>query len=207
MAACARLWGFFVSKIPSFFSPQNCKFKLWKGFALSILLSFNIITYPKLAIADEDVSLEYQLKAVCLYNFAKYVTWPVESFATPEDPIKICILEPSPFGKIFEALAQKTAQNRSVITKIINPAELKEAESCHIFYYSSVDNQINQKIKKALKTFGILTVTEGEGEGTIVFVMQDGKVRFNIDIGKAKLAGLTINSQVLKLALSVIGDG
>ena len=41
---------------------------------------------------------EYQLKAVFLYNFAKFVKWPAESFADADSPIILGILGVDPFG-------------------------------------------------------------------------------------------------------------
>jgi hypothetical protein len=48
--------------------------------------------------AQETGFDEYQVKAAFLYNFAKFVEWPQGTFATPHDPIGICIVGQSPFG-------------------------------------------------------------------------------------------------------------
>src|SRR5205814_1156019 len=41
---------------------------------------------------------EYQVKAAFLYNFARFVQWPPQSFKNAHDPIAICVLGPNPFG-------------------------------------------------------------------------------------------------------------
>src|ERR1700739_3756068 len=47
---------------------------------------------------------EYQMKAAYLYNLAKFVEWPAESFKTAGDPITICVLGPSPIIQtLYEA--------------------------------------------------------------------------------------------------------
>src|SRR5262249_24763694 len=40
---------------------------------------------------------EYVLKAGFLYNFAKYVEWPPDAFATPDAPISIGVVGTDPF--------------------------------------------------------------------------------------------------------------
>lgn len=34
---------------------------------------------------------ESELKAVYLFNFAKYTTWPAATFQAADDPIKFCV--------------------------------------------------------------------------------------------------------------------
>lgn len=160
-----------------------------------------------LSAQSTDVPLEYQLKAACLFNFAKYVKWPASVFSTDQDPIRICIIKPNPFGNLFELLANKTAQNRQVVAEMLDRDELQRAKECHILFYSADSSDWSDNLEKALKSFGVLTVTENRGKGIIQFVMMDGKVRFEIDNTRAKQAGLSIHSQVLKLATEVKDDG
>jgi hypothetical protein len=52
----------------------------------------------------------------------------------------------------------------------------------------------------------VLTVTDrgsGAAGGMIQFVMQAGRVRFQIDEGAARANGLTISSKLLELAIAV----
>ena len=40
---------------------------------------------------------EYQVKAVFLFNFAKFVEWPATAFKSANEPIRICLLGQNPF--------------------------------------------------------------------------------------------------------------
>ncbi len=62
-----------------------------------------------------------------------------------------------------------------------------------------------------LKNNGVLTVSDTQGfleDGGIVnFVIEDNKVRFDINLTASEKAGLKIRSQLLRLAKKVIKDG
>jgi hypothetical protein len=45
---------------------------------------------------------EYQVKAVFLFNFTQFVSWPRESFADPQAPFVIGILGRDPFGRALD---------------------------------------------------------------------------------------------------------
>ena len=81
---------------------------------LRIILTLLIALSARFGFADEASSaLEYKVKAVVLFNFAKYVKWPEKTFSNATDPIQVCILGKSPFGDIFQSPeAPKEAQNR-----------------------------------------------------------------------------------------------
>ena len=48
---------------------------------------------PLLCLGGEEPRrvLEYELKAAFLYNIAKFVEWPQNTFASSKDPIRICV--------------------------------------------------------------------------------------------------------------------
>src|SRR5882757_4448493 len=58
------------------------------------------------ALSSEPVSKEYQLKAAFLFNFAKFVEWPPQSFPDAGGPIVIGILGGNPFGDELENAIQ-----------------------------------------------------------------------------------------------------
>ena len=156
--------------------------------------------------ADDASTLEYRVKAVCLYNFAKYVRWPDTAFATPQTPMKLCILGKNPFGELFNDVAGKTAQDRKLEVSIIESAKkASELSACQIVFWEADEDGKYGTIIDSLKSQPILTVSELPDRGIVNFFIQDGKVRFAIDVTKAKTAALTISSQLLKLA-KVIGD-
>ena len=58
---------------------------------------------------DGSDSSEYLIKAGFIYNFAKFVEWPLEAFKDSNDRISICVLGKNPFGtSLVDAVEGKT---------------------------------------------------------------------------------------------------
>ena len=53
------------------------------------------------------VNREYAIKAAYLYNFGRYVTWPVEKFLDDRSPVVIGVLGPDPFGAALDRIVQR----------------------------------------------------------------------------------------------------
>ncbi len=76
---------------------------------------------------------EYQVKAAFLYNFAKFVDWPSQTFKTPQDPIVVCVLGPNPFGSSLEAVIRgKSIDGRAFSFRQVENAG--EADTCQILF-------------------------------------------------------------------------
>ena len=77
-------------------------------------------------------------------------------------------------------------------------------DSCHILFISALEKERVASILKFLKSSCILTISDIEGfaqsGGIINFVIEENKVRFEINIDAANRAGIKISSKVLKLA-------
>ena len=146
---------------------------------------------------------EYQVKAAFLYNFAKFVEWPAQSFKGSDDPIAICTLGQNPFGSMLEdAVKGKTLEGRAFVVRAI--PDVRQARGCHILFISSSEQKHLQLILESIKAPGILTVGETEGfaknGGIINFKLEGGMVRFEINVGAAAKEGLQIRSNLLSLA-------
>ncbi len=63
---------------------------------------------------------EYQVKAAFLYNFAKFVEWPSQSFKGPKDSLNICVLGEDPFGQLLtDTVNGKTLEGRPFVVHSI----------------------------------------------------------------------------------------
>src|SRR5580658_1449232 len=85
------------------------------------------------AMAGGQATDEYQVKAAFLFNFAKFVEWPPQTFKSPADSISICVLGPNPFGRsLDEAVDGKTIDGRKFLVRQV--AEIEQAGGCHILF-------------------------------------------------------------------------
>lgn len=150
------------------------------------------------ALAQSD--LAYSVKANYLVRFTAFVDWPGSVFGGGTAPISICVLGPDPFGvTLDQAASGQTAHGRPLVVR--RPSSMAAAGGCHIIYTSA-------DMSQAEAPFGALTVTDSiaaTGRGAVHFVISDGRVRFHIDMRAARRAGVTLNSRLLNLALSVQG--
>ena len=146
---------------------------------------------------------QYQVKAAFLYNFAKFIEWPPQSFKGPDDPIAICVVGLNPFGAMIEDTVRgKTLDGRAFVVR--NVPNVQQTGGCHILFISSSERKQVQSILESIKTPGVLTVGEAEGfarnGGIINFKLDGGKVRFEVNLEAAAKEGLQIRSNLLSLA-------
>lgn len=175
-----------------------------KQLRLLILLLLSFVAVTRVHAEGEATSLEYKVKAVVLVNFAKYVHWPEKTFATPTQPVRVCILGESPFGDVFKSSdAPKEAQNRPLeIVEIPRAAKPQDVSACQILYYQERDESLLGSLQATLKEHVVLTVADKKSDAALIsFLLKDGKVRFKIRRTEAEALGLNISSQLLKLAI------
>jgi hypothetical protein len=146
---------------------------------------------------------EYKVKAAFVYNFAKFVEWPAETFKTAMDPFRICVLGQDPFGGALGSTVNgKTLLGRPFVVADIG--DVSQAGDCQILFVASSENKRLRAILTGLRTVGTLTVGETEGfaglGGIINFKIDDGRVRFEINVVAAERAKLRISSNLLNLA-------
>lgn len=151
---------------------------------------------------------EYEVKAAYLYNLGKFVEWPAKT-ATVADPFSICVLGRDPFGATLDTLiASETINGKSIIVKRLPKPQ--DAVSCHILFISSSEEKSLKEILSTLDKANVLTVSDipqfARRGGMIAFVLEANRVRFEINLTSAERAGLTLSSQLLKVAISVRRD-
>jgi hypothetical protein len=158
---------------------------------------------PGAKAAEEQPSLEYQVKAAFLLNFTKFIDWPQTEPADPAAPAGLCILGDDPFGQVLEQMVEgETLHGKKLsVQRVQRPVP----PSCQVLYINGSEKDTG--ILLAGLGPGVLTVGEGNGflreGGMIAFVIENHKVRFDIDQGAAAKAGLRLSSKLLNVARSV----
>lgn len=157
-------------------------------------------------IGQQPRASEYEIKAVYLLNFAKFVDWPVDATKSKTDPFTICVLGKNPFGPfLVETVRGETIAGQTVMEKDIGGAQ--DAPGCRILYISSSEEGRLDAIVSGLGKMAILTVSDmpqfSQHGGMIQFVMEGNKVRFEANLGAAQAVGLSMSSSLLKVATSV----
>lgn len=155
--------------------------------------------------AQQAVPTEYQIKAAYLYNFGKFIRWPAKAEAASKS-FSVCVLGQDPFGPSLKAiLAGQNIDGEEMVAATISKAE--EAGSCRILFISSSEERRLKDIISVLDDSSVLTVSDlpsfSKKGGMVGFVSNDNKIRFEVNLNKAQRAGLTMSSELLKLAVAV----
>jgi hypothetical protein len=178
------------------------------GRAMAVLGLMALLPTSNCAFGGEPPPTKYQVEAVCLFNFAKYVEWPAAAFPNAAAPVTIGVLGTDFFGdNLQRAVAGKTVNGRSFVIKYV--ASGSELSGCQILFISDSEASRMGEILDKAGALPILTVGEDEAfaqkNGIINFVLKDGKVRLEIDLTTAGKTGLKINSRLLAVADVVKG--
>jgi hypothetical protein len=152
---------------------------------------------------------DYEVKAAYLYNFGRFVEWPGEVAAAQGGSFTVCVLGQDPFGPSLDAtLAGETIGGKTLVAKRISSAE--ESGDCRILFLSLTDDSRLNKIIADLDKKAVLTVSDMsqfvKRGGMIQFVLEGKKVRFEVNLTATQRAGLTLSSELLKVATAVKKD-
>jgi len=144
---------------------------------------------------------EDAVKAVFLYRFAGYVTWPASSASAPQFTIAVLGAE-NVAEQLRGLLPEHPIQGRAArVTTIRGLGQLGDAQMLYIG--PGATGKLSMLIE-ALKERPVLIVTDQPGaleEGsTVNFLIEQKHVRFEISTAAAKRAGLLIGSDLLAVA-------
>jgi hypothetical protein len=142
------------------------------------------------------------VKAVFLFNFAKYVDWPASQGSSAA--IRVCVPANPPFLAIVrEAVRGESVNGRALTATGLDG--LDDARECDILYVGNSSTPDAAAWIDAVR--GRQTLTVGEGklvDGLVIaFVRDQNRLRFDIDRGVAAKQNLSISSRLLGLARRV----
>jgi hypothetical protein len=171
--------------------------------ALSVVGLGLLAITPSCFADSSEITVEFRVKAVVLFNFAKYVHWPATVFQSPSQRIEVCLVGKSPFGDLFSRpTAPREAQNRPFrVVKLDEGRIAEESIGCQILFWQEADEPLVVPLLPALAAHSVLTVANHDSEHAMIgFLLKGEKVRFRIHRKAAEEAGLEFSSQLLKLA-------
>ena len=155
--------------------------------------------------AQKSGPTENEVKSAYLYNFGKFVEWPTKATSVGEF-FTICVLGDDAFGSTLETtIARESINGKEVMVKRV--AKSQDAMSCRILFISSSQQSRLKEILTELENTSVLTVSDmpefTRRGGMIQFVVEANKVRFEVNLTSAERTGLTLSSQLLKVAIDV----
>ncbi len=167
-----------------------------------ILIAAAVVTLP---VRGQDRKPgEYEVKAVFIYNLAKFIEWPDQSLDN-SSTLTLYILGDDPFGTDLDAIRDKLIKGKKVAVKRIDsPDALKNAG---ILFISSSEKERLRDILKGITGLPILTIGDTKSfaqSGVMVnFYIENSKIRFEINLEAANLAGLKFSSNLLRMGTMI----
>ena len=156
------------------------------------------LAFAAMAFTPESDGNEYQIKAMFVFNFTKYVEWPEKATSN----FTIAVAGESEITGAMEAIAAQ----KKIGNKKINVGRLSSdmSEDCDIIIVPASRLNKLEAIEKHYANKGVLIITdESARPAAINLVTKDNKVRFEINQQLAKMGGVKISGQLLSLAITV----
>ena len=150
-----------------------------------------------------QLTKEFHIKALFLYNFANFVEWPSDAFKDTETPLRMCLYGSVPFGGFLDAVDGTRIRDRNL--KIIRTSDPADIESgCHILFVGTNHLDTIEQLFKNMNHLFVLSIGNVEGftdKGGIVNILRtQDQQKFDINLSKAIENGLLIDSDLLSLA-------
>lgn len=168
----------------------------WRRALLAILLL--LPTMASAVTPSED-----SVKAGFVLNFAKYTEWPAAFMGGGE--LKICWLGAQALsGKLAELTGSRV---QGLVVRGRQVARPEEWRDCHVLFIPASEASRLNAVLGTL-TMPTLTVSDSpdfvQSGGMIGLKQYAGRIRFDINLAAARKAGLSLSSQMLKLADEVL---
>jgi hypothetical protein len=170
--------------------------------AASLVCAAGLSAQPTSTRSPER-SLESEVKAVFLYNFAKYVDWPSAPQGSSAS-IRLCVpADPGFLAMVREAVRGETVNGRPLAALGLDG--LDAARECDILYVGATPTPDAAAWIGAVRGRQVLTVGDGAlADGVVIaFVRDQNRLRFDISRQAAAARQLSISSRLLGLARRV----
>jgi hypothetical protein len=159
---------------------------------------------------SQSAADEYQVKAAFLFHFAQFLAWPSNALNVGDLSLRLCIFDDEPHRQELQSTIEgKPVGARVFHVRLISHAQ--EIQGCNILFLSRDESGRQSAILMSLRGMPVLTVGETSNfltdGGMIRFHLDDGKVRFDINLAAAESSHLEISSRLLLLATSVTRGG
>jgi len=150
---------------------------------------------------------EYEVKAVFLERFTRFIEWPEESEINDTiKPFVISVIGKNPFeGILEETYSTQKIMDKPVTIRFIS--KIEQIEDTDILFITESKGKQLLKIISYTKNKPILTVGDTKGfakKGVIInFYLRNDNVRFEINKSAARESGSLVSSLLFNLARDI----
>lgn len=195
-------------KYNSFIS-SNHKFACALLFCLFLAL-FSNLQAPALCMGKQtekqiENNVEARVKAAYLVKFTKFIYWDsrAANARSSTSPIVISVLGSDPVGGLLDKFLQNQKSASPIIINRIGK-DLNDLENCNLLFISKQEAARLPTIFKQLEGSNVVTVSDinnfARRGGMIGFVIDEDRVKLEINLDATNKAGLKISAKLLELS-------
>ncbi|MCP3852164.1 MAG: YfiR family protein [Gammaproteobacteria bacterium] len=146
---------------------------------------------------------DHELKAVFIYNFANFVSWPKDAYQHTHTSFNFCVLGKSQVNTSLAAVIKdETIDGRPA--QLIELDESANPLQCQILFFNGSAQKQSTAIFEKIKGKSILTVGDGkkfsQRDGMIYFTHKKRRMHVRINMDSVESEHLKISSKLLRLA-------
>lgn len=141
------------------------------------------------------------LKAAFLFNFVKFTQWPADVLPDAS-PLDMCVVNDAAVSSaLTEAVSGRVVLGHQIRVTQASPSDT--LEDCHLVYVSGARSTALNVLSRVGRA-SVFTVSDvhafTETGGVAQLHVQQGQLRFAVDVDTARKARLRISSRLLALA-------
>ncbi len=187
--------------------PTGKRFHGGLGVLRACLLAILLFVANEQILAAEGSS-EERVKAIFVYNFSHFVTWPPNA-GPPESPFVIGVLGSDELSASLEAAVRgESVDQHPLVVRRLRPTD--DIGDCQILYIDRAEAGQLTRVLATLDHRSTLTVSDVEDAAArgvmIQLVTESAHIRLRINVDSARTAGLTISSNLLRPSQIVSGQ-
>jgi hypothetical protein len=179
--------------------------RIWSAILQSVVIGLIVLSsrVPTFAAAPRPAVSAQKLEAVYLLNFGRFVSWPASDFTDARAPLIIGVLGRDPFGRFLDDVVkgETIGQHPVIVRRFVS---VREVDRCHILFVSESESPRLETIISELADRHILTVSDipdfAYRGGIIQFLNERERVRFRINLQRAKNSSLELSAKLLRPA-------
>jgi hypothetical protein len=158
--------------------------------------------------AQVPETVEDEVKAAYVFNFTKFVEWPSSAFTGTTDPINICVAGDAGVIRAMErTIGGEHVEGRPLRAVSQLP---EDPSACHVLFLGRGADRAARLLAATGKA-PVLTIGDStrflQLGGMIAFVVENRRVRFDINMRPAARVGLKLSSKLLRVARNVRENG
>jgi hypothetical protein len=165
-----------------------------------VTLALLLAIAPATTGAAADTASDAAVKAAFLFNFAKFTEWPA---LAPGAPIIACVASDDDIASALVTIVRGEAIGGHPIV-VWRREDDALWEGCHVLYVAEGAIRHFASVVPGIRSKPMLTVSAGHGfsqqGGMIELYVENGRLRFAINIDSVEHSGLRISSRLLSLA-------